>query len=110
MSSGGGGPEHRGGVDDLLDRARHQPQLTRERDRALEGQALHAVKEQAGAELDQRGGVVAGVIQRQADRHLPAQVIAKALHRLLIRRPLAVGEQEDLGQVARRDRGPAQAL
>ncbi len=68
------------------------------------------MQEQAGPELDQGGGVVAPVIEGDAHRHLPPEVVAQPLHGLLVRDALAVGEQEDLGQMAGRHRGPASAL
>jgi hypothetical protein len=50
------------------------------------------------------------VVERQVERHLPAQIEANRLHRALVGKTLAVGEQEHLGEQARRDRGAALAL
>ena len=61
--------------------------------------------EQAGAEADERCRVKARVVERQLERHLPAQVKAQRVHRPLVGESLAVGEQEDLREQARRNRG-----
>jgi uncharacterized lipoprotein YbaY len=52
----------------------------------------------------------AGVVERQVERHPPAQIEANRLHRSLVGEAVPVGEQQHLGQQARRDRGAAPAL
>jgi hypothetical protein len=97
--------QHRRRVEDLLRLTGEQAELGREFERALEHQPLLAVEEQPGAEANQRGRVKAGVVERQIERDLPAQIEANGVHRTLVGEPLAVGEQEHLGQQAGRDRG-----
>jgi uncharacterized lipoprotein YbaY len=50
------------------------------------------------------------VVERQIERHLPAQIEPNRVHRALVGEPVAVGEQQHLGEQARRDRGAALAL
>jgi hypothetical protein len=54
--------------------------------------------------------VKARVVERQIERDLPAQVEANGVHRALVGEPVAIGEQQHLGEQAGRDRGPAVAL
>jgi hypothetical protein len=54
--------------------------------------------------------VEARVIDRQIERHLPAQIEANRLHRPLIGEPVTVGEQQHLRQQAGRNRRAAMAL
>jgi hypothetical protein len=44
------------------------------------------------------------MVDRQIKRDLPAQIKPHRVHRPLVRQPLAEGEQQNLGQEARRDR------
>ena len=96
--------EHRRGVDDLLDRALQQPELGGQLERALEHDPFLAVQQQPRAELDQARRVKPGMIDRQIQRDLPAQIKPQRLHRAPVREPVAIGQQQHLGQQARRDR------
>jgi len=87
-----------------------QAELGRELERALEDEPLLAVEEEPGAEANQRGRVKAGVVERQIERDLPAQIEANGVHRALIGESVAVGERQHLGEQAGRNRGPAVAL
>jgi hypothetical protein len=49
------------------------------------------------------------VVDRQVKRHLPAQIEANRLHRPLVGEPVAIGQQQHLGEQARRDRRAALA-
>ena len=104
-----GRAEHRRRIDDLLDRALQQPELGGQLQRALKHDPLLAVQQQPGAELDQARRVKPRVIDRQIQRHLPAQVKPHRLHRAPVREPVAIGQQQHLGQQARRDRRPPPA-
>src|ERR1039457_2690662 len=44
------------------------------------------------------------MVNRQIKRDLPAQIEANGIHRTLIRKPVAIGEQQHLREQARRDR------
>jgi len=98
--------QHRRRVEDLLRRPRDQPELARQLERPLEDESLLAVQQQPGTEANQRARMKAGVVNRQVERDLEAQVKAHRVHRALIREPVAVGEQQHLGEHARRDRRP----
>ena len=98
------GAEHRCGIEDLLHRLRDQPQLTGQFKRALEHQPLLAMQQKPRSEMDQARRVKPGMVDRQIKRDLPAQIKPHRVHRPLVRQPLAEGEQQNLGQEARRDR------
>src|SRR4051812_40641915 len=46
------------------------------------------------------------MVDRQIQRHLPAQIKAQRLHRAPVRQPVAIGQQQHLREQARSDRRP----
>ena len=54
--------------------------------------------------MHQARRVKPGMVDRQIKRDFPAQIKPHRVHRPLVRQPLAEGEQQNLGQQARRDR------
>jgi hypothetical protein len=107
---GGGCPEHRGGIDDLLSRPVQHPQLLREPQRVIKRQPLLLVQQQPGTEPGQRRRMPPLMIDRQPERNLPPQIPRHALHRLLITNTSPVLQQHHLRQKRRRDRRPTHPL
>jgi hypothetical protein len=105
-----GGAEHRRRVDDPLRLPLEQAELRGQLERALEHEPLLAVEQQPGAKTHQARRMKARVVDRQIERHPPAQSEAKRLHRPLSREPVTVGQQQHLGEQARRNHGAATAL
>jgi hypothetical protein len=68
------------------------------------------VQQKPGAKAHQARRVKPGVVDRQAERNLPAQIKAHRFHRSLVGEAVAVGEQQHLGEHARRDRRAAMPL
>lgn len=105
---GSGRPQHRRGIDDLLGGPIEHPQLPGQPQRVLERQPLLLVQQQPRPVLGQRRRMPALMIDRQTQRHLPAQIPRHRLHRLLIRGARAVLQQHHLRQQRRRDGRTAQ--